>query len=208
MGETFSYSLQTIIPSTELCVSVEDAKVHMRVDTDDEDTYIAGLINVSTTLIETFCRRTLLRKSLKLIHPTFPVSGDSIRLPSGPVVAPDEGYTNFSVKYIDQNGVLQTLSPTNYRLVLSHEPPMVILNPGFAWPYTQFGIPDGVQISYQAGWASAKEVPFTLKQAVLWFVAHYFDNRQQVVYGASHSQLQQIPNGIEALCAPYRLVEV
>ena len=71
------------------------------------------------------------------------------------------------------------------------------------WP-TPGVITGGVSIEFAAGYADAATVPAELKQAALMLAAHFYEARE----AAGENRLFTVPQTIDALIAPYRVVRL
>jgi uncharacterized phiE125 gp8 family phage protein len=119
------------------------AKLHLKVDVTDDDDLIDALIQAAREWTENYCRRSLVRRTLKLYLDCWP---EEIRLPRGPVSSVS------SVTYTDANGNATTLSASQYQVDLNATPPRIVRAPNVAWPVLQPGVIAGVQVTYLAGY--------------------------------------------------------
>lgn len=117
---------------------------------------------------------------------------DPLRLPIGPVATVD------SVKYLDLNGVEQTLSSAVYYLFRDARGPYLALVPGQSWPATM-GRDDAVTVTFTGGIAPT---PAPIKSAILLLASHMNEFREEQVTE------QTFPTGFGLfdLIAPYRRV--
>ena len=106
--------------------------------------------------------------------PSFCASG--IKLPNPPLQAVN------SVKYLNAAGDLVTLPGTEYEVV--EDGLLAVIYPAFGktWPSINKR-PKAVQIEFIAGYASADEVPRSLKQWMLMAVATWYRQREGLVTG-------------------------
>jgi uncharacterized phiE125 gp8 family phage protein len=72
LPDNYSLVLATAPSATKPVVSVADAKMHMRVESDDENDYIGALIATAVLTIEAFLRRKLITQDWKLYLDGFP----------------------------------------------------------------------------------------------------------------------------------------
>ena len=123
-----------LTPPTTLAISLEDAKASLRIDpTGDVDAdaatdmlvtaWIAGI----TAHAENYLGRAIIEQTWRVALDAFP---DAIKLPAPPVISVT------SVKYLDENGVQQTLDPADYLLDAESEPGWLVPEYGFRWPTT------------------------------------------------------------------------
>ena len=152
-------------------VSLETARDHLRVDSTDEDAYIAGLILAATSAAEAYSGLRLMTQTLEVRYDTFPADG-VIKIPACPV----QSIT--SVQYYDADGVQQTLSASTYWADTHGMSPRVIAKGSF--PAVEAGRPSAVTVRFVAGYADPALVPDGIKQAVLLTLGHFYENREAV----------------------------
>jgi uncharacterized phiE125 gp8 family phage protein len=211
-------SVVVITPPNVPAVSLPEAKAHLRVDHDDDDGYISGLVAVATATFdgpEGWLGLALVKQTLELRldgfpgcrHSFFYAHGHSsedtaeIRLPYPPLLG------GVSVSYTDAEGADQTLAAPTYRVVGSGGRGVARLALAYSqvWPYTRYQR-EAVRIRYDAGYGTAgADVPAPLRHAILLTVGHLYENRQAVVVDASRVQALELPQGVEALVSPYRV---
>lgn len=191
-------NLRVVTPPALEPVTLAEAKLHLRVDHDDEDTLITALIVAAREQAETFCRRRLIETTLRLDLDRFPVNGAPIRLPYPPAISVT------SIVYLDQDGVSQTLDAAAYRFIA--DPMGATIEPEFdySWPITR-QVGAAVQVTFKAGFGTtAASVKPAIKQAMLMLVGHYFENREAVAFNAAAMPL---PLGVESLLYTQRAYE-
>lgn len=177
-------------------VTLDEAKAHLRVDFDDDDDLITGLVAAATDVLDgpdRRLRRCIGVQVLQATLPGFPWA-HSLRLPYGPVSAVND------ITYIDVCGSEQHLDPDAYRLLAGDR---LQLKPYECWPRTRF-CRDPVQITYTAGYS---DTPPALKSAILLTVGDLYENREAQFVLASKSGVVPNPT-VERLIAPFRLLRV
>jgi uncharacterized phiE125 gp8 family phage protein len=132
-------------PATEP-VTLAEAKLHLRVDTSDEDALITRLIKSAREECEHYLQRSIPQQTLGLYLDAFP-SGD-LRLTWGPA----QSIT--SVQYINEAGNLITLPGSVYLFDDTQLEPVLRLTWGSEWPTTRVQ-PNAVIVTYVAGYATA-----------------------------------------------------
>jgi hypothetical protein len=80
------------------------------------------------------------------------------------------------VKYVDLNGVVQTLDPTQYLIDFKKEPAEITPAYGVAWPLTR-NQPGAVTVQYTAGYADAASVPGPIKRWIKLALTDLYQNR-------------------------------
>jgi len=168
-------------------VTLEEAKQHLRVDGDDEDASIVGLVAAASAQIDGpdgWLGRSVGEQVLEVGLDGFVY--DPIRLPYAPVLSIE------SIRYEDAGGEWRTLDPAVYEL----RDDLVGTAWSKEWPRTRAyrGCSRTVLIRYRAGYAA---LPAPIRVAVLMMTAHFYRNR-----GSDDAAL---PRAVEMLLQPYRV---
>jgi len=184
-------SLRLVTPASATIVSLAEAKAHLRVFHDDEDTYINGLIAAAQDWLageKNWLGRSVCEQDWELTLSAFPVG--KISLPKPPLVAvtavlytPPGGsevhlatYREFDAGVADGGYILPAI--------------------GEAWPTTS-GEPNSVRIQFTAGFET---VPASIKNAALLLIGHWFEHRE----AAAETKITDLPMAVDALLMPYR----
>lgn len=192
-----------ITPPGEL-VSLDDAKKHLRVDHEDDDAYITGLVAAAVAWLDGpagWLGRALGIQTLELVTDRF---GDGCRtwidIPYPPLI------DIVSINYINSDGVETTLDPDAYEVALGQLRPKW----GGTWPSTRYQS-DAARIRYRAGHSKLNgdtppvlvdDLPSPVKVAILMLVGQWYQNREPVVLGAT---VEQLPFAVEALLSSFRV---
>lgn len=188
--------VRTIAPVNRI-VSVADAKAHLRVDYDDDDSLIERLIEAVESHLDGYAGilgRALISQTWQ---EQFPYFRYDMPLRLGPV----QSVT--SVSYYDNDEALQTASADTYRLHETASRAYLQQRDGQSWPST-YTRDDAVTITYVAGYGDdASDVPAGIVQAALLLVSHWYENREGVAAGIS---MADVPMAVDALLTPYRRV--
>jgi uncharacterized phiE125 gp8 family phage protein len=174
-------------------VSLEEAKRHCGVDFTDDDDLIFALIQTATSYFDGYSGvlgRALLPQTWRQDFDGF---YDVMRLPVGPV----QSVT--SVIYQDVSGVDQTLSVSAYVLLTDDYGAYIQLAADQSWPSTGTRA-DSVRVTYSAG--SATVIP-AIRMAALLSIKWWYDNRE----AGSATSMTELPMGVSALIAPYRVLQ-
>ncbi len=173
-------------------LSRTEAKLHCRIDGTDDDTLVDALIKTARLMAEQATGRALVTQSWRYTLDCFPAA--AINLPRPPLASVQ------SVKYMDVDGVLQTLvADTDYSVYLSSLLGLVAPAYGVTWPSPR-DVPEAVRIEYTAGYGAAAAVPEDIKQWMLLHIAHWYDNR-----AAAGDKRDPLPF-VDALLDPYRVI--
>jgi len=164
-----------IEPPIAPVVTWEEAKAHLRIDSDEEQLEVEAMVATVTRWLDGPNGRlgiSLMRQTLELRLDAFPAG--SIQLPYGPVSEVE------SITYDDARGTAQEMDPAAYRLLGAEVRWRVAPAYGGSWPSPRAD-DEAVRIRYVAGWADADEVP--AKSAILMMVGHLYANREAVNSG-------------------------
>ena len=175
-------------------VSLAEAKLHLRVDHDDEDILILSLISAARLHLEHVLGRAFITQGWLYLTDNWP-AGHTVDLPLAPV------QSIVSVKVYDSDDAATTLSPSTYLLDGLSVLPRLVRRASNTWPKPG-RIANGIEVSFTCGHGSlASEVPAPLRQAVLLLVAHWYEHRQPVEIG---DQAEVMPALVQDLVSPYR----
>jgi uncharacterized phiE125 gp8 family phage protein len=181
----------TAAPASEP-ISLEDAKMHLCVDTDDNDDLIEMLITTTRQHVEKMTGSALVTQTVRAKASCF---ADLERLP----IVPVQSIT--SIKYLDADNVEQTLAPSSYELFGDGLVWGVRLAPNASWPSAR-AVADMVRVTAVVGYGAAAAVPAPLVHACKLLLGQYYDERGPMVTGTIVSNLE---NAIEALTSNYRV---
>lgn len=181
-------------------ISVAELKKHSRVTSNAEDDLCEQMIGAATEWCETYSNRVFITQTWDLCLDTgFPCN--EISLPKSPL----QSITH--IKYVDDQGVLQTLDPSLYQV--STKGIVGRIAPAYEqiWP-TVRPVLDAVQIRAVCGFSDDPEVvPKRIRQAIYLLAAHLYQNREGVVIGSGISA-DEVPFGIKSLLMGRKLFKV
>jgi len=178
-------------------VSVSEAKDYLRVDSAVEDPVVASLILAARLHIEGALDIAMVTQSWSLFLDGWPEDG-RVSIPLGPLKSVD------SVKVYDADDTAQTVSPQNYAVDLSSLRPRLVRQAGAVWP-TPGRAANGIEIALTAGYGDTTDkVPQPIRQAVLMLAAHWYEQREPVVF----EKPDELPHGVADLLKPYRQVRL
>jgi uncharacterized phiE125 gp8 family phage protein len=165
-----------------------EAKAHLRIETDEDDALIDGLIETATAHFDGWTGvlgRCLVTQTWRLKLDRF---CDPIRLPM-PASA---------ISAIISGG--DAVSASVYELLHDAAGSYVTRKDGQSWPT----VPSGnakVAVDFVAGYGAAAAVPLPIRTAILILVGHLYDNRGGSNQGGP-------PAVLDVLIRPYRRVTV
>lgn len=209
-------SLTRIADATVEPVTLDEAKLHMRVTHADEDALISALITSARRWVEQFTWRALLDQTWKLILDEFPPAhrgphtvtdhhlishhsrSGEIHLPRPPLLSVT------SITYHKKDGTTETVDASTYIVDTAHEPGRIALADGESWPPDTLQTIAGVEVEYKAGYGTgADDVPRDMRQAVLMLAGHLYEHRETVVVGGGGND-REMPFASRTLAWPYR----
>ncbi len=179
-------------------VTLAEAKAFLRVDDDDEDSFISTLITAARLHTESVSGRAMITQSWRVILDDWPPDR-ALVLP----VAPIKSLT--AIRAYDDDGVANELALAEFQFETGTAPARVFV------PAIIGGMPvtrgrDAIELDYVAGYGDAPEdVPQDLRHAVLTLVGYWFEHRDAVITAGSGAV---IPAGFDLLIAPYRPVRL
>lgn len=154
-----------ITPPAALAVSLEEAKANLRIDTSDQDALITAWISGITANAEHITGLSFINQTWRVTLDEFP---DAVVLP--PPVS-----SVVSVKYLDSDGVEQTLDPADYLVDSVSQPGYVVPAHGKAWPDTYNQI-NAVNVEVVSGFGTAdSDVLSGIKLYILAKLTEQFD---------------------------------
>lgn len=187
-------------------VTLDEMKLHLRVDFNSDDTLIEMLIVAARKRAETITRRALVTQTWKQVLDEFPRPNLNIGSANwygpqwgnspGPLtmVRPD-GKTGFelyldhsplasvsSVVYIDANGATQALDKSAYKVDVVSSPGRLMPAYGTTWPTTRNEI-NAVEVTYTAGYGDPDKVPEPIKSWIKMRVGAMYENREEMATG-------------------------
>lgn len=183
-------------PATEP-ITLDDAKLHLRVEVTDEDALIDGLIVAAREYVENFTHRALVTQTWDLKLDGFPCY--SLELPKAPTASVT------SISYVDTNGTTQTLSSALYTTDLPTGPHAcagrIVLAYQQYYPQTR-DVVNAVTVRFVAGYGTADDVPASIKAAMKILIATWYrPGREAVNIG---NIVTAVPMTVDALLWPFK----
>lgn len=193
-----------ITPPAIQPVTLAEAKLHLRVDHNDEDTLIESLIRAATEHLDGWTGilgRCLVEQVWRQDHDRF---AREMIIPLGPVIAIQ------SITWRDPAGQLSTVPSGCYDLRTDEAGNAIIrFDADYVFPINLLES-RAVAITFKAGYETnpgpptTSTVPDPLKVAILLLVGHWYQNREAV----SAAGMTSLPFAVEALIAPYRRMQL
>lgn len=183
-------------PTTEP-VSLDEAKLHLRVDSTDEDVLIQSYIKAARIYAEKFQNRAFVTQTWDLWLDAFP-SKDYLEIPLPPL----QSIT--SIKYYDTANTEATMTASDYFVDVKSDPGRVCLAYGKTWPSTTLRDYNGVDITFVTGYGVAELVPENVKSAIKLLVGHFYEHREAM----TDKSLSEVPMAVESLLMIDRIMPV
>ena len=164
-------SLQIVTPPAGEPVSLAEAKLHLRVDSGEDDLLIGSLITAARQAAETITHRQFITARWKLVMDGF--LGHTVLINKSPLISV------VAVEYLDMAGLAQTMPPSQYTVDAACEPARVTPIFGQTWPPTlpQIG---AVSITFDAGYGAASAVPEGIKSWIKLRVGSLYAHREEM----------------------------
>ena len=168
-------TVKIVTPATGEPLSLADARAHLRVDGDEEDTLISFYISAARAHIEKCTQNRLRSETVDIFMDGFP---GRIELP----VYPATSIT--SITYYGTDDTATVWASTNYQADLDARPAVIVPKYSISWPSVTLRPMQGVKVRAVVGWAT---VPEDLMAALRMCLASLYENRQAVVVGDTGS---------------------
>jgi uncharacterized phiE125 gp8 family phage protein len=224
-------ALNLVAGPTSEPVTLQEAKSHLRVTTDDDDALIQSHLEAARERVELETGRQLLTATWELWLDRCPGASVSDSASGGTAGALDLGAPAWlawndwwarrfidvprpplqavvSVTYVDTAGVQQTWDPALYQV---HKPSGPLarrgrIQPayGVAWPVTRDQM-DAVVVRFTAGYGAAgSTVPQMLRRAMLLIAGDFYGNREATIVNDSRMTVETLPYGVADILRQYR----
>jgi uncharacterized phiE125 gp8 family phage protein len=178
-------------------VSLEDAKAHLRLDTDDDDQLVSAAIVAARVHVEATTRRRLIEQGWRVYLDAWPRKR-IVAIPVAPLIAVD------AVTVYDLSGAPVVVDEGDYEVDAVSVPGRLVLSAPV--PVTVGRAVNGIEIEITAGYGpSGVDVPAPLRQAIMMLVAHWYEHRGPAGYDLA---AELPPFGFEAMVAPYRILSL
>ncbi|WP_137387973.1 head-tail connector protein [Rhodoligotrophos defluvii] len=192
-----------ITPPATSPVSLEEAKVHLRVEHGHEDGLIIGLIATATELFDGW---TGILGGRCLVEQVWRQDFDGFARVLPLLLGPVIGIT--SATWRNAAGQIATVNSSDYGLKTDPAGRSYLrFKDGFSFPSDLYET-GAVAVTYSAGYPTVggmSTIPVALKQAMLQLIAYWYDHRAAVVVGTTPSEM---PFSVAAMITPYRWLRV
>lgn len=171
--------LSLVTGSTELALSLADAKNHLGIDQSFDDSRVTDLIRSAQDFIER-------ERAIDLVPKTWDYSLCSF--PFGPIDLPRQPVTSItSISYYTGLETSTTYASSSYLLQSPWSLRARVYNKATSWPVAYWGRPDAVTVRFVSG--STVE-NYTAKHALRLLVGHWNENREAEIAGTISSEIK------------------
>lgn len=177
-------------------LTVQEAKDWARITEDEDDAIVDRLISTARANVELLAGIALMTQTWDYYLDAFPCEIDIPRPPLQSVTY---------IKYIDEDGVLQTLSSSLYTVDTKRWPARIVPAYGESWPGTR-DEPNAVQVRFVAGFGTqASDIDTKapeLRQALAVLVSTLYEQREMATEAA---ELMNVPEAFWQLVDQHRV---
>lgn len=202
--------MQLITPPAAEPVSLAEAKLHLRVDFDEDDALIQALISAARQAAEMLTQRQLVTARWRMVLDSFPgcglmgvPAGKTFTLPGHAILIPKSPLQSVvEIRYLDMAGVSQVMPSAHYTVDKACEPARITPVFGQIWPVAlpQIG---AVSVTFDAGYGSAADVPEGLKSWIKLRLGSLYAHREEVA-SMARGRIDPLPF-VDGLLDPYKV---
>jgi len=202
--------MQLITPPAAEPVSLAEAKLHLRVDFDEDDALIQALISAARQAAEMLTQRQLVTARWRMVLDSFPgpslmgvPAGQTFTLPGHAILMPKSPLQSVvEIRYLDMAGVSQVMPSAHYTVDKACEPARITPVFGQIWPVAlpQIG---AVSVTFDAGYGSAADVPEGLKSWIKLRLGSLYAHREEVA-SMARGRIDPLPF-VDGLLDPYKV---
>jgi uncharacterized phiE125 gp8 family phage protein len=190
------YRTEVLTTPASAPVSLEEAKLFLRITSTAEDALISAYIEAATSQLETYTRRTFVTTEFRGEYDAVQVSGQEahpfVTLYRSPVASIESVQVSNNGVYYDADYQLKLQSGFS-RVLLGDSETSVLDSSPFP-----------LRVDYTAGYGGPDDVPQAIKTAILMYVNHLYSNRGDCTPECNAGMM---PNEIKALLGPYRIIQ-
>jgi uncharacterized phiE125 gp8 family phage protein len=193
-------TLKLITEAAAAPLTLTEVKEHLHVTDTGQDNVLTIYLNAACAAAEHQTGRRFLTQTWEAVYDAFPAA--EIELAHPPVTA------IVSLKYLDGDGIQQTLDAANYTLDADTMPGWVLPVAGYSWPATADSA-NAVRVRFTCGYVAdvTGSVPKALASARAWMLLHIGAQfRDREAYANSGRAPAELPgNFFQSLLDPLRV---
>lgn len=182
--------LKVIVAPTSEPVTLQEMKLHCRIDGLEDDDLVNSLISAARQLVETQAGIRLVTQTIQDDRDDWP----EIWYLEGPIQSVS------SIDYLDSDGNWQEVDLGDVDVDTFSNPARVTPGVDLDWPEIYGGL-GCVSITYVAGYGAASACPAILKQAIKLLIGHWYANREGVNIG---NIVNELPYAVEAIIGMFK----
>ena len=202
--------MQLITPPAAEPVSLAEAKLHLRVDFDEDDALSQALISAARQAAEMLTQRQLVTARWRMVLDSFPgcglmgvPAGQTFTLPGHAILIPKSPLQSVvEIRYLDMAGVSQVMPSAHYTVDKTCEPARITPVFGQIWPVALPQI-SAVSVTFDAGYGSAADVPEGLKSWIKLRLGSLYAHREEVA-SMARGRIDPLPF-VDGLLDPYKV---
>lgn len=176
-------------------VTDAELKLYAKIDLTDDDALVTDLNSTAEEYVKDRLEKSLRFETFELFLDAFPVSGCPIEICRTRL----DSVT--SIKYIDTDGVEQTLAASEYKVDGKAEPAAIYEAFQKTWPSTRNEV-NAVTVEFVAGFGEAvTTVPEQFKTMIKMMFAHLYEHREPM----KDKTWVEIPEHLTTLIEKYRI---
>lgn len=192
-----SMLVRTVDPAKAF-ITLDEAKDQLNIDHTNDDALIDRLIGVVTQRLDG--RNGTLNRALLTQTWKWTIDGFSAlaEMPLPPLQSVS------SVKYLDSDGVEQTLAADQYQVlgVNGWDKASIVEAYSASWP-SHRSVSEAVNVTFVCGFGDdISDVPEDIRHAAMILLATFYENREAYVVGSAATKL---PMSADTLLAPHRV---
>lgn len=175
-------------------LSLSEAKAHLRVDFDNDDTLITSLIPAARAYLEDLSHRRFITQTWRQWLDAFPLvdirpvaTRQAARAGLELAYPPVASIT--SIQYTGSDGTLQTLDSSLYQLDRVDDPAFVYPAYGQSWPTARNQV-NAVSVTFVCG-VDPTAIDPRIKQAMKLLLAHWYEQREDTVTGQPNKIIER-----------------
>lgn len=173
--------IKVITAPTEPAVTLTELRDYLRVDGNDEDSFIELCGQAAQDQVEKHVAMKLMEQEVEIYYDQFPNSLVEVGLVF-PIQSVDK------VEYVEDGNTGYTeLEDTEYEADIICRPARIKAIDD-SWPVTEDGL-NKVKVTATVGYASQAEVPEDIKMAIKMVASHLFDNRGLVTRSGQPAEI-------------------
>jgi uncharacterized phiE125 gp8 family phage protein len=188
-------TLTRITPPAREPLYLDEVKDHLRIEHDDDDALLLAQITTAREQIDGVTSPL----GIALVTQTWDMKIDHFKNCIDIPLPPLQSVTH--VKYLDDEQDEQTVDADVYRVlnVGQRSPGRIELAHRASWP-SAICIAEAITIRFVAGYGDANDVPQIIREAMLRYIAHRYENRELGVVGTIWTDFPDVAD----MLSPFR----